>query len=337
MSHAKALTFRPAALFSDYAMDLRLYLKKRKVAASSSANPEIIVVEGEGDRQEMVLYARFLGGGGSVVTSFLKIIELNDGRAETVEGARLGYLMENSIPLIRLVRFGSDGAAAMIGRISGVAKRLKHKQPVLNSIHCVAHRLALAAGQAGEKVPFPSKSFKPTLRQLAVGLSKVVKWYKFIASLYLMCDTLPIVSRLSRLFQVATIDMSVLHKHVTTTLEGLQLLLSTDGEYLHKFDSDLTSSLASCGITFGGASDPKQHFKSEIRQPFLTAIIDNVNEHFPDTEVLERFEILNPLNRTAEEATQSHFGEESVKKLANHYGNGGTPIVNSDLLENEWL
>ena len=52
---------------------------------------------------------------------------------------------------------------------------------------------------------------------LAVGLSKVVKRYKFIASLYLMCDTLPIVSRLSRLFQVATIDMSVLHKHVTTT------------------------------------------------------------------------------------------------------------------------
>ena len=44
--------------------------------------------------KEMVLYARFLGDGGSVVTSFLKIIELNDGRAETVEGAILGYLME---------------------------------------------------------------------------------------------------------------------------------------------------------------------------------------------------------------------------------------------------
>ena len=33
-------------------MDLRLYFKKRKVAASSSANPEISAVEGEGDRQE---------------------------------------------------------------------------------------------------------------------------------------------------------------------------------------------------------------------------------------------------------------------------------------------
>ena len=83
-----------------------------------------------------------------------------------MEGAILGYLMENSFPLSRLVGFGSDGAAAMIDRISGVATTLKHKQPVLTSIHCVAHRLALGAGQAGEKVPFLSKSFKPTLRQL---------------------------------------------------------------------------------------------------------------------------------------------------------------------------
>ena len=68
----------------------------------------------------------------------------------------LVYLAENSIPLSRLVGLGRNGTAAMIGRISGVATRLKQKQPALISIHCCAHRLALAAGQAGEKVPFPS-------------------------------------------------------------------------------------------------------------------------------------------------------------------------------------
>ena len=49
--------------------------------------------------------------------------------------------------------FGSDGTAVMTGRVSGVASRLKQKQPSLTSTHCVAHRLALAAGQAGEKIP----------------------------------------------------------------------------------------------------------------------------------------------------------------------------------------
>ena len=57
----------------------------------------------------------------------------------------------------------------MIGRNSGVATRLKQRQSVLTSIYTVAHRNALAAGQAGEKVSFLSTSFKPTLMQLSVS------------------------------------------------------------------------------------------------------------------------------------------------------------------------
>ena len=71
----------------------------------------------------------------------------------------LSYLSTNSIPLSRLVGFGSDGAADMIGKKSGVSTRLKHREPILVSIHCIAHRLALAAGQGGQQVPFVSDSF----------------------------------------------------------------------------------------------------------------------------------------------------------------------------------
>ena len=68
--------------------------------------------------------------------------------------------------MIRLVGLGSDGAAVMTGKHSGVAARLKRRQPVLTSIHCVAHRLALAANQSGDAVAYISRTFKPTLRQL---------------------------------------------------------------------------------------------------------------------------------------------------------------------------
>ena len=37
---------------------------------------------------------------------------------------------------------------------------------ILTSVHCVAHRLALAASQAGEKVSYLSTTFKPTLWKL---------------------------------------------------------------------------------------------------------------------------------------------------------------------------
>ena len=154
---------------------------------------------------------------------------------------------------------------------------LMFAQPILTSIHCMAHRLTLTASQAGEKIRFINNKFKPTLRRLfyfyenssvrssglkalqelletpalklkpldtrwlshdnacqtlkrvlpaviaslereaeergealAVGLSRVVQRYNCIATLYMMCDALLKVSRLSRIFQLSILDMSEL-------------------------------------------------------------------------------------------------------------------------------
>ena len=47
-----------------------------------------------------------------------------------------------------------------------MAARLKRRQLILTSFHCVCHRLALAAGQAGKEVAYIHNKFKPTLSQL---------------------------------------------------------------------------------------------------------------------------------------------------------------------------
>ena len=44
--------------------------------------------------------------------------------------------------------FGSDGAAVMVGKQSCVATQLKEHNPEMVSLHCGAHRLALASSQA---------------------------------------------------------------------------------------------------------------------------------------------------------------------------------------------
>ena len=61
--------------------------------------------------------------------------------------------------------FGSDGASVMTGRVSGVAARLSQSNPYLVAIHCVAHRLALACSQAGERIAYIQK-FKKALTTL---------------------------------------------------------------------------------------------------------------------------------------------------------------------------
>ena len=183
-----------------------------------------------------------------------------------------------------LLKHGSYGASVTTGRKTGVATRLKSRQPVLITIHCAAHCLALT--DAGENVHYIRHTFKPSLAQLyffffenssvrmaglkaierllnspelklkqhadtcwlshdaacqtlvrvlpavissleqeasergdalAQGLSKVIKSYSFIATLYMMCDILPLVTRLSHIFQISDVDLTARHKYVTTT------------------------------------------------------------------------------------------------------------------------
>lgn len=47
-----------------------------------------------------------------------------------------------------LVGFGSDGASVNLGSKGGVAALLKNEVPHLISVHCIAHRLELAANNA---------------------------------------------------------------------------------------------------------------------------------------------------------------------------------------------
>ena len=66
----------------------------------------------------------------------------------------LGGVTENyDLNHTNCLGFGSDGASVMTGCDNGVAALLKRKNPYLLSLHCAAHKLALASSQAAKKVP----------------------------------------------------------------------------------------------------------------------------------------------------------------------------------------
>ena len=60
----------------------------------------------------------------------------------------------SKISLDKLCGIATDGASAMVGCRTGVTTQLKGKNPGLLSIHCIAHWLALASGQAADSVPY---------------------------------------------------------------------------------------------------------------------------------------------------------------------------------------
>ena len=68
-------------------------------------------------------------------------------------------------------------------------------------------------------------------------------------------------------FQLSVIDMAELHKHVSTTLDALNQLMTIDGEFMNRLNHDFSLSLASFEVS-SRAIHPKQHFQSSIQKPF---------------------------------------------------------------------
>ena len=104
-----------------------------------------------------------------------------------------------------------------------------------------------------------------------------------------MSDVLPLVSRLSRVFQYSILDLSTVHNLVSSTIENLQLLSNQAGVFARKLDSDLLSTLAPFDIRH--SPDMKQRFQQHILQKFLGALDKNIKDRFPDTSVYANFKV----------------------------------------------
>lgn len=99
--------------------------------------------------KELVLYARTVGEG-KVSLHFLKIIEVKEVDADSLTTTILTFLGTKNTNMVSF-RFqiwwsqcnGTD-----------VATRLKCLNPFMVSVHCIAHRLALACSQAVDSVPY---------------------------------------------------------------------------------------------------------------------------------------------------------------------------------------
>ena len=109
---------------------------------------------------------------GNVETSFVHMCNIADGKAETIEGEVMAYIQNSGID-INKIRFGSDGASVMMGKHNHVAAKLKSHQPHLLSIHCINHRLALAAANAADDTSliFQKESLDISLIQPALDSS----------------------------------------------------------------------------------------------------------------------------------------------------------------------
>ena len=344
--------------------------------------------------KQMVIYGKYLTDSGDTHTVFLRITDLFDGKAETIETALLQFCDASGISMQKVMGFGSDGAAVMIGRRSGVSTRLRAHNPFMINIHCVAHRLALAAAQSSESIPY-LKKFKNTIHSLylfyhrssvrmtglhalqdvlgdpeinlkeakdvrwlshnnavqslrrtlssvvaslereaaergepmAIGLVKMIKTYLFVASLYLFCDVLPHVCRLSLVFQQQEVDLSLIRSQVSATLALLSAYEDNPTPSLSTLEADLSGSLQVLAITVTPLQ--KTQFASSVQKKYIKALKEHLDNRLPSTDLLDAFCIFDPAQRNEDSISR-------LQVLIEQYCPSDPPFIAEDELKSEW-
>ena len=124
-------------------------------------------------KQLELIYVRYLDQG-SVVNKFLKVHELKDATANAIIST-IGEAIEQAGVndwKQALVHMGTNDASVYTGRHNGVVAKLTQEIPWLTGIHCVAHKLELAALDA-----LKTESALGEVKEMLKGIYKYYKYY----------------------------------------------------------------------------------------------------------------------------------------------------------------
>lgn len=115
--------------------------------------------------KKLAIYARVVLKGKPQVL-YLDCVNIEDGRAATIVKEVEFLCAQKGLDTARIISLSSDGASVMMGKNNGVGAIWKRAhQPRLIHVHCVAHRLALAAASACRDIP-GFDEYQRTLKQV---------------------------------------------------------------------------------------------------------------------------------------------------------------------------
>ena len=151
------LTYESSHAIEDFQTALNEVVEKNVLHTVQSSPVISIMVDETSDvtvTRKLIVYAKSITEEtGAVAEVFRNNVDLEgSATAETIRAKLLEVLHEKGIPLSKVTGLGTDGAAVMTGRYRGLGAPLTAACPSLVQIHCVAHRLALASGQAADTV-----------------------------------------------------------------------------------------------------------------------------------------------------------------------------------------
>ena len=173
----------------------------------------------------------------------------------------------------------------------------------------------------------------------ATGLLKKLQNAKFVGTLYILGDVLPILSELSLTFQSGYLNFS----QISPSIEMAKLRLSKvleDKSPLEKLERDIDSLTAmSTELTF-----PRNVYDQleGLLRKYITSLVQNIGDRFAESKkMLQAFSIFDPCNVPKErEPGFLTYGEKHIATLADYlYDNedGNSRNIEEAKLKTQWM
>ena len=187
----------------------------------------------------------------------------------------------------------------------------------------------------------------PNKDDKARGFQKTLKEFKFVATLSLMMDVIPILTFMSLALQKEHVELSSVQAMVVSTISQITALKSKNGKFLSDImpsEKDVTE-IKWKDNTIKVNPHEVQQFET-VKGKFLDNILLNLQQRFPieSTDVVNAFVILSLRNVRFQGGDLSTYGNEELETLLSHYGSAKETksgevvpaIVNAENCRIEW-
>ena len=148
----------------------------------------------------------------------------------------------------------------------------------------------------------------------ALGMLRTMKTYKFVVTLMMLSDVLPVLTCLSRALQAKTADFTLVASQLTYVQHSLQQQECPN-------DQECLSTVTDLAIGVVDLETARENFNKNVLQPYLEEVSRQISCRFKDTlGLLTAFSILGPQKFPTDVQQLHKYGSAELEKLLKFYG-----------------
>ncbi|XP_078614277.1 uncharacterized protein C17orf113-like [Branchiostoma floridae x Branchiostoma japonicum] len=181
----------------------------------------------------------------------------------------------------------------------------------------------------------------------AAGLYNELRDYKFLYTINMLEDVLAVLNMVSKIFQTKGLDFAQVDSTINSVIGSLQDIAA--GQHGPSLTTFLASDLQVLypGVNITNNNDRARGQAENLTVNFVAAVVQNLRDRFPETELISAFKIFDPqkLPETENLLRNQNYGSAQLDTLLRKYGmedndmpvNPAQPLkVNAAEARREW-